>query len=105
MQSALKPLAAAVLLTCVSSVATADSGPFSQFIVFGDSLSDAGNFPDLQGPTLGGNPTGGLRFTNRTGPTYGPGEYIGEVGTRMVQGLFADTDPGRNLNPGKVVPS
>ena len=32
-------------------------------------------------------------------------EDIGEVGTRMVQGLFADTDPGRNLNPGKVVPS
>ena len=73
MQSARKPLAAAVLLTCVSSVATADSGPFSQFIVFGDSLSDAGNFPDLHSPTLGGNPTGGVRFTNRTGPTYGPG--------------------------------
>jgi len=87
-QSALKPLAAAVLLTCVSSVATADSGPFSQFIVFGDSLSDAGNFPDLQSPTLGGNPTGGLRFTNRTGPTYGPGEYIGEVGTQRLAGML-----------------
>lgn len=29
-------------------------------------------------------------------------EDIGEVGVRMVQGLFADNDPGRNLNPGKV---
>ncbi|MDN5822525.1 MAG: FAD-binding oxidoreductase, partial [Brachybacterium sp.] len=29
-------------------------------------------------------------------------EDIGEVGTRMVKGLFADNDPGRNLNPGKV---
>ncbi len=31
-------------------------------------------------------------------------EDIGEVGVRMVKGLFADNDPGRNLNPpGKVV--
>ncbi|MGO1408136.1 MAG: FAD-binding oxidoreductase [Brachybacterium sp.] len=30
-------------------------------------------------------------------------EDIGEVGERMVKGLFADNDPGRNLNPGKVV--
>ena len=29
-------------------------------------------------------------------------EDIGEVGERMVKGLFADNDPGRNLNPGKV---
>ncbi|MGY5765456.1 FAD-binding oxidoreductase [Brachybacterium sp. DNPG3] len=28
---------------------------------------------------------------------------IGEVGVRMVKGLFADNDPGRNLNPHKVV--
>ncbi|MFC7456984.1 FAD-binding oxidoreductase [Brachybacterium sp. GCM10030267] len=30
-------------------------------------------------------------------------EDIGEVGARMVRGLFADNDPGRNLNPGKVL--
>jgi len=29
-------------------------------------------------------------------------EDIGEVGQRMVMGLFADNDPGRNLNPGKI---
>ena len=29
-------------------------------------------------------------------------EDIGEVGVRMLNGLFADNDPGRNLNPGKV---
>ncbi|MDN6400287.1 MAG: FAD-binding oxidoreductase [Brachybacterium sp.] len=29
-------------------------------------------------------------------------EDIGEVGVRMVKGLLADNDPGRNLNPGKV---
>ncbi|MCT2176567.1 FAD-binding oxidoreductase [Brachybacterium muris] len=28
---------------------------------------------------------------------------IGEVGAQMVRGLFADNDPGRNLNPGKVL--
>ena len=30
-------------------------------------------------------------------------EDIGEVGARMVEGLFADNDPGRNLNPGKIL--
>ena len=30
-------------------------------------------------------------------------EDIGEVGARMVTGLFADNDPGRNLNPGKII--
>ena len=30
----------------------------------------------------------GLRFTNRTGPTYGPGEYIGEVGTQRLAGML-----------------
>ncbi len=83
MQSALKPLAAAVLLTCVSSVATADSGPFSQFIVFGDSLSDAGTFPDVQSSTIDG-----LRFTNRIGPTYGPGEAFAEVGTQRLAAML-----------------
>jgi len=82
-QSALKPLAAAVLLTCVSSVATADSGPFSQFIVFGDSLSDAGTFPDVQSSTIDG-----LRFTNRIGPTYGPGEAFAEVGTQRLAAML-----------------
>nr|WP_272890540.1 autotransporter domain-containing protein [Stutzerimonas stutzeri] len=76
------------MLTCTTGTATANSGPFSQFVVFGDSLSDAGNFPDLQSPTLGGNPTGGLRFTNRTGPTYGAGEYIGEVGTQRLASML-----------------
>ena len=32
MHSALKPLAAAVLLGCTTAVSAADSGPFSQFI-------------------------------------------------------------------------
>jgi len=82
-QSALKPLAAAVLLTCATDAAIADDGPFSQFVVFGDSLSDAGTFPDVSSPTFDG-----LRFTNRTGPTYGPGEAYGEVGTQRLASML-----------------
>jgi outer membrane lipase/esterase len=82
-QSTLKPLAAAILLTCAAGTATANSGPFSQLIVFGDSLSDAGTFPDILSPTFDG-----LRFTNRIGPTYGPGEAYAEVGTQQLASLL-----------------
>lgn len=80
-----RPLAALLLAILAGSASAAD-GPFSQFINFGDSLSDAGNFPDLGSPLLGGNPTGGLRFTNRTGPSYGDGnvEYAGQVTTQLL---------------------
>ncbi|MDO5662707.1 MAG: FAD-binding oxidoreductase [Brachybacterium sp.] len=30
-------------------------------------------------------------------------ESVGELGVQMIRGLFEDTDPGRNLNPGKIV--
>ncbi len=80
-----RPLAALLLAILAGSAAAAD-GPFSQFINFGDSLSDAGNFPDVGSPLLGSNPTGGLRFTNRTGPTYGDNnvEYGGQVATQLL---------------------
>ncbi len=80
-----RPLAALLLAILAGSAAAAD-GPFSQFINFGDSLSDAGNFPDVGSPLLGSNPTGGLRFTNRTGPTYGDNnvEYSGQVATQLL---------------------
>lgn len=86
MQSALKPLALAILLAGVSVTADADTSPYSQFVNFGDSLSDAGNFPDVGSPLLGGNPTGGLRFTNRTGPAYlaNNTEYAGQVVTQVL---------------------
>ncbi len=86
MQSALKPLALAILLAGVSVAAHAETSPYSQFVNFGDSLSDAGNFPDVGSPLLGGNPTGGLRFTNRTGPTYAANntEYAGQVVTQVL---------------------
>ncbi|MBS7662350.1 autotransporter domain-containing protein [Pseudomonas lalucatii] len=64
----IKALTAAVLLAGLP-VAT-QANPYSQLVIFGDSLSDSGQFPDTGSPLLGGNPTGGLRFTNRTGPTF-----------------------------------
>lgn len=45
-------------------VACAAPKPYSNFVVFGDSLVDAGQFPDtvIPGQTK--------RFTNRTGPNF-----------------------------------
>ncbi|KJH83544.1 autotransporter domain-containing esterase [Stutzerimonas stutzeri] len=86
MQNTLKPLALAILLAGTSIAAQAQTSPYSQFVNFGDSLSDAGNFPDAGSPLLGGNPTGGLRFTNRTGPDYTAdnSEYAGRVATQLL---------------------
>ncbi|WP_460417984.1 esterase EstP [Pseudomonas sp. microsymbiont 2] len=47
----------ALALAC--SQAMAAPSPYSSLVVFGDSLSDAGQFPDLTGGTAG------MRFTNR----------------------------------------
>lgn len=46
-------------LALACSQAIAAPSPYSTLIVFGDSLSDAGQFPDLTGGT------NGMRFTNR----------------------------------------
>nr|WP_272889362.1 autotransporter domain-containing SGNH/GDSL hydrolase family protein [Stutzerimonas stutzeri] len=75
-----------MLLAGTSVAAHAQTSPYSQFVNFGDSLSDAGNFPDTGSPLLGGNPTGGLRFTNRTGPNYTAdnSEYAGQVVTQVL---------------------
>lgn len=48
---------ATLALAC--SQALAGPSPYSTLVVFGDSLNDAGQFPDLIGGTLG------MRFTNR----------------------------------------
>lgn len=88
MTPTLKVLTAAVLLA--SLPAAAQAMPYSQLIIFGDSLSDSGQFPDLGSPLLGGNPTGGVRFTNRTGPTYlsNNTEYFDAVATQRLAALL-----------------
>ncbi|MFJ4143511.1 esterase EstP [Pseudomonas sp. NPDC089734] len=64
----------ACLFTLACTPALAAPTPYSTMIVFGDSLADAGQFPDEDGPS-----GATLRFTNRVGPTYqdGSGEIIG----------------------------
>lgn len=57
------------LAVCILSIAcvhaSAAPTPYSTMFVFGDSLSDSRQYLDL-----GGIPDKGIRFTNRTGPTY-----------------------------------
>ncbi|WP_339080990.1 autotransporter domain-containing protein [Pseudomonas sp. TMP9] len=88
MQHSLKVLAAAVLMASLST--TTQAMPYSQLIIFGDSLSDSGQFPDLGSPLLGGNPTGGVRFTNRTGPNYlaNNTEYFDAVSTQRLASML-----------------
>ena len=67
----LRPYFVAPLAGCLLALACAQAfaapSPYSTMVVFGDSLADAGQFPDgLSGATL--------RFTNRTGPTF-QGDY------------------------------
>jgi outer membrane lipase/esterase len=76
---------AACLLSLACSSALAASSPYSTMIVFGDSLADAGQFPDAGGP-----PGATLRFTNRTGPTYlnGSGEAFGLNSSTLLGGML-----------------
>ncbi|MBN0979209.1 autotransporter domain-containing protein [Pseudomonas hygromyciniae] len=67
----LRPSFVAPLAGCLLALACAQAfaapSPYSTMVVFGDSLADAGQFPDgLSGASL--------RFTNRTGPTF-QGDY------------------------------
>jgi outer membrane lipase/esterase len=55
---------------------------YSQVIVFGDSLSDSGQFPDLESLALG--EVGSLRFTNRLGPTFLAPSPYDEVSTQRL---------------------
>ncbi|EIM16843.1 esterase EstP [Pseudomonas chlororaphis] len=72
------PLASTLLsLACAQAIAS----PYSNFIVFGDSLSDAGQFADPGGPA-----GATLRATNRTGPVYldGSGEVYSANATQLL---------------------
>lgn len=81
---------AACLLSLACSHALAAPSPYSTMVVFGDSLSDSGQYPDPGGPT-----GATLRFTNRTGPTFldGSGEIFGPV-TPMLLGSKLGIAPG-----------
>ncbi len=76
------PLAGCLLaMACAQAIAA--PAPYSKFIVFGDSLNDAGQFADPGGPA-----GSTLRFTNRVGPTYkdGSGEVKAANSTQLLGG-------------------
>ncbi|WP_286674908.1 autotransporter domain-containing SGNH/GDSL hydrolase family protein [Pseudomonas subflava] len=69
------PLAYACLLATATYV---EAGAYSGMVVFGDSLSDAGQRPEAAAPS---NP---VRHTNRVGPTYGVGEAYGSTSPMLI---------------------
>ncbi|MCP1478336.1 outer membrane lipase/esterase [Pseudomonas chlororaphis] len=82
------PLAGSLLsLACAQAIAT--PSPYSSFIVFGDSLSDAGQFADPGGPAGATQ-----RFTNRTGPVYldGSGEVRSANSTQLLGAKLGFSD-------------
>jgi outer membrane lipase/esterase len=99
MKRLLTPLAAACLLA--SSIPHVAAAPYSAMVVFGDSLSDAGQMADADGP-----PGATRRFTNRVGPTFQPGsgEIYGDTSTMLLNeqlGLgrqFGSTSPVNAAN-------
>ncbi|AXJ07261.1 autotransporter domain-containing esterase [Pseudomonas fluorescens] len=86
-QTLFVPLASC-LLAMACAQANAAPNPYSNFVVFGDSLSDAGTFTDSGGPAGSGK-----RFTNRTGPNYqdGSGEFYSLNATQLLGGRLGFT--------------
>ncbi|HSC81981.1 MAG TPA: esterase EstP [Pseudomonas sp.] len=102
MKRVLTPLAAACLLASVALPAQADSSPYSTLVVFGDSLSDAGQFADAAGPAGASR-----RFTNRVGPTYQPGsgEIIGSTAPMLLGGMLGVSDADIGASTSEVNPA
>lgn len=76
MNRTLTPLAAACLLALFS--VSAQASAYSSMVVFGDSLSDAGQRPQVGALT---NPS---RHTNAIGPTYAVGELFGSTSPMLI---------------------
>lgn len=81
-QTLFVPLAGCLLaMACAQAIAS--PAPYSKFVVFGDSLNDAGQFADPGGP-----PGATQRYTNRVGPLYkdGTGEVRAANSTQILGG-------------------
>ncbi|MEB0046934.1 MULTISPECIES: esterase EstP [unclassified Pseudomonas] len=76
------------LLAIACAQAIAAPNPYSNFVVFGDSLNDAGQFTDTGGPAGATQ-----RYTNRTGPLYqdGSGELRSLNSTQLLGGKLGFT--------------
>jgi outer membrane lipase/esterase len=79
-----KLLAAAIVFACMP--VTALAMPYSQLIIFGDSLSDSGQFPDTASAFNNSAFSGARRAINRVGPTYldGSSEPFSAVFTQRL---------------------
>ena len=75
MKRLMTPLAYACLLAAATYV---EAGAYSGMVVFGDSLSDAGQRPEAAAPS---NP---VRHTNRVGPTYRVSESYGSTSPMLI---------------------
>lgn len=87
-QTLFVPLAGGLLaMACAQAIAA--PAPYSNFVVFGDSLNDAGQFADPGGPAGATQ-----RFTNRVGPTYkdGSGEVRSANSTQLLGGKLGFSD-------------
>ena len=97
------PLAACLLaMACAQAIAAPN--PYSNFVVFGDSLSDAGTSL----PTRAVRPDATQRFTNRTGPVYfdGSGEVCSLNSTQLLGGrLGFAPDQTDCLDLGRCAPA
>lgn len=92
-QTLFVPLAGCLLaLACAQ--ANAAPNPYSSFIVFGDSLNDAGTFADAGGPAGSTE-----RYTNRTGPVYqdGSGEVYSLNSTQLLGARLASVPTRQHL--------
>ncbi|MGE8189301.1 esterase EstP [Pseudomonas sp. NPDC086278] len=81
-QTLFVPLAGCLLsIACAQAIAAPN--PYTNFVVFGDSLNDAGTFADPGGPAGSTQ-----RYTNRTGPIYldGSGEVRSLNSTQILGG-------------------
>ncbi len=65
---AIRWLAAAMVCVCLP--VTIQAMPYSQLIIFGDSLSDSGQLPDTSSAFSNSAFSSAWRSTNRKGPTY-----------------------------------
>lgn len=65
-----------------ASMLPTGASAYSRMIVFGDSLSDAGQLPDVE--SLASGEIQSLRFTNRLAPTYRAPSPYGEVSTQRL---------------------
>lgn len=81
-----------LVLAISSALLAAPAQAYSSIYIFGDSLSDSGQFPDTD---LGG--LNSLRFTNRSGPDYENSSY-GSVSTQLLASeLGLASDPSTSI--------